>query len=403
MKNKQSEYGSTKDKIEGYSIFRNYTHYDEDASIIASDLDKNSLDIEYSKSKCLINIRKIGKKFYEILAPTLKEYKEEKFDINEFSEFQNLGYVEIPKVHNEKDLLLISLKKLKDSKKLNEIANLTIKFCNSYGLPIQPEKENILGDELPMSQQGYPFNIDIFVSMSITIFLFFDTYKILNNIENYLLQNNTLGNNIYSQALKTKLKKLDSRDFSTLENYSFFFNFDMEKDSLQDLYDKYCIQFNWRNTNTPFLEYKNEIQLNNSSAYKRIVSIRYHLNMFSIAWCALLDNLMKKEYYEGTVENIKICEYCKTPFICYTKRQKYCDECQKGGKNLRVNSQKSYERKKQLHKILCEKYINNNKLSGLDEIQANEINKIVNTKKESEIKKIKMDKLEELIEFLDNL
>ena len=48
MKNKQSEYGSTKDKIKGYSIFRNYTHYDGDVSIIASDLDKNSLDIEYS-------------------------------------------------------------------------------------------------------------------------------------------------------------------------------------------------------------------------------------------------------------------------------------------------------------------------------------------------------------------
>lgn len=117
-------------------------------------------------------------------------------------------------------------------------------------------------------------------------------------------------------------------------------------------------------------------------------NVRYYSNMFSAAWHKM--KLMICEDVENST--FRTCRRCNMPYKTSSNNQRYCIYCQ----DLRKNEKhtRRYRKILELHQELIEKYSSAN-------ITDEEIEKVINLRLKEDIKKVGVERLEELLRKLE--
>lgn len=379
MKIKKNEkvdlkYGSSKNILKSYSRFKNYEEsYD---TIVGSSRIKESYFNTFDKFDTFKEVHRLGKKFYKLIEKPFKDFVNKRHHLEHQTQkgplFSSITRKdkEIDNSYIEKIFPLQELKKLDNYKTVIEIIK---KYCDENGMPIIP-KESETKEIEELNITGYPFEISSFVNFCIIFFILFEVGNAIN--EKLEME--------YEDYKKTIDKiKMTDKNKKIIKKYDWFFEFNLENDTFEDICFKYTLYFNFINTKIPYSRYDEFLEVNKKS--HRFILIRVHTNIFSIAWLEVKQLLL--EHNEKTIKKCKKCDE-----LFETEKNKRADFCQKcSGLNYNDSAKNLYDEKKKKHKIIKELY-NANKYK-LDEHDEKEIQEIISLEKMKDIKNIDIDKL----------
>ena len=273
------------------------------------------------------------------------------------------------------------------------------KFCEDNNLELITEKVN----------KFYYCDARPFVSLSIIIYILFESQDIVKHLMEYREQEPTLEKNSIGYIMNSKE---DGNWYETiieflerLNNIIWFFGGTSKKDiryyksfslySFSECIAYYCNMIEKETSYIKYLSLPHFFYSDNKFAIEQV-----HNNLLSIAWSKLKLSMFSDYAKE-----------CKNPSCCSifepkTPKQEYCDDCLEFNVNKNINSNNSYNKKQNLHKQLVKIYnsANKSKLKSIDKNTLHNIEKYVSYNKVATIKKeTTISVIEDYINILNNL
>lgn len=326
--------------------------------------------------------------------------------VKRFCENNNISYIDISKFDTTGKLYInplvvefcvannIPYPSLKNKK----INSRIIKFCEANNI-------NLLIENV---QKGYYCNSKPFVSLSIIIYILFETQDIIKKIIENAPSDKKPKSYHYTLAYIS-----DAKNYKFNENNPNLFLKNL-KPILWFFYGNKDINF--RNLNiyelAQFVTQYYEL-IEKQTSYIKFTSVprfffsenkfgieEMHENLLSVAWSRLKLSMFSNR--------LKICNTpdCNNIIDSLSPNEQYCEYCIIKKNNLKVNSRNSYYKKQNLHKKLVELYnsTEKSKLDALDKDKIKQIKEYISYSTASLIKNnTKITKIQEYIDLLSNL
>lgn len=388
---------------------RKFTNYSIDSTgiIFADGSLENEKDF-FNATDVLTSIVGIGKRCHSIFRNELIEISNTKNLKNKKTTDDEIKFIDFNELNNNTVLtntfidtfipysIFIS--------HIEELKPLLLEFCEKNGMPyVQDDFGEVIDGKY---YSPNICNTRPFVSLSIITYILFETQDIIKKIIENANKEPTTDNSTIGYIVDTKNYGWNENDpnvYSKRLKPILWFFFGSEDIDLKNV-DVYYLA----NSITRYCQ-----KIENETSYIKFNSIpkfflsknRYgieekHENLLSVAWSKL-----KITMYAN---NARACKNpnCNNIFEPSYPRQESCEECLGNGYNKNVNSNKSYQKKQDLHKKLVELYnsTKKSKLKKLDIEIINDIEEYVSYKKASIIKKeTDIETIEKYINILSNL
>lgn len=285
---------------------------------------------------------------------------------------------------------------------IKELKPLLLDFCQKNGMPyLQDDFGEVIDD---VYSTPYTCNSRPFVSLSIIIYILFETQ---NNIKQII-------ENAYNKPTKgssTLGYIFDSKKYGFNEDFEYIKKL---KPTLWFFYQNENINFRELNIYSLLESVMNYCELiEKQTSYIKFTSLpkfffsknrfgieEIHENLLSVAWSKLKLSMFGS--------NTKVCKnpICNNIFEPQYSHEEFCPECYSKNINKNVNSSNSYYRKQNLHKKLVELYnsTKKSKLNILDKNTVKQIEEYVSYNKASLIKNnTNIDTIQKYIDLLSNL
>ena len=406
LKNKNNS--STKDNktstnfnvmLDGYSKFENY-NYNKNNFVIASH--PLEFDPMYSRLDVLNIILQTGKKFYLILEPYIKE----DFSTNlnraqsEEIEFVDLNKLNANYIDNSYIKNFVSEKIINNADIHNQLEDIILEFCKENGFPFVDDHNFF---DISEKDDGYFFEVQPFISLSVLIYILFELQNAITNILDFtdFEEVNEISN--IKTMFPNKLDRNKIREYlNCIQKFGWLFNDDytkIEDIDIAKLEGDIIYLINMIQKTTSYLSFYTELMP--SKRNNKIAEIcEVHHNLLSIAF-----EQLKKCIASPYNTHIRKCENCGVLFETIDNREIYCqdDDCQYFKKN--ISSKTSYEKKKNLQADL-KKLFNNltsKEINSMDKNIYEEIKTCCNYNASQLKKNSTIENIEKYINILENI
>ena len=384
--------------LDGYSKFKNYS-YNNNFVIASHPIEYKPL---YSRLDVLNIIFKIGKDFYSILGPYIKEDfstnlnksqgKEVEFvDLNKL----NANYIDNSYIKN-----FVSEKIINNADIHKRLEDIVLEFCKQNGFPFVDDQNSF---DISEKEDGYFFNVQPFISLSVLIYILFELQNAITNILDFtdFEEVNEISNikNMFPNKLdRNKIGKY----LYTIQKFCWIFNEDyakIEDIDIAKLESDIIYLINMIQKNTSYLSFYTELMP--SKRNNKIAEIcEVHHNLLSIAF-----EQLKKCVASPYNSYIRKCENCGALFETIDKREIYCQEFKCQNAKMNISSKNSYEKKKTLQADL-KKLFNNltsKEINSMDKNIYEEIKTCCNYNASQLKKNSTIDGIEKYINILENI
>lgn len=406
LKNKNNS--STKDNktstnfnvmLDGYSKFENY-NYNKNNFVIASH--PLEFDPMYSRLDVLNIILQTGKKFYLILEPYIKE----DFSTNlnraqsEEIEFVDLNKLNANYIDNSYIKNFVSEKIINNADIHNQLEDIILEFCKENGFPFVDDHNFF---DISEKDDGYFFEVQPFISLSVLIYILFELQNAITNILDFtdFEEVNEISN--IKTMFPNKLDRNKIREYlNCIQKFGWLFNDDytkIEDIDIAKLEGDIIYLINMIQKTTSYLSFYTELMP--SKRNNKIAEIcEVHHNLLSIAF-----EQLKKCIASPYNSYIRKCENCGVLFETADNREIYCQEFECQNAKMNVSSKKSYEKKKALQTAL-KKLFNNltlKKINSMDKNIYEEIKTCCNYNASQLKKNSTIENIEKYINILENI
>ena len=406
LKNKNNS--STKDNktstnfnvmLDGYSKFENYSYNNNNFVIASHPIEYNPL---YSRLDVLNLILKIGKDFYKILEPYIKE----DFSTNlnksqkEKVEFVELDRLNANNIDNSYIKNFVSEKIINNSDIHKQLEDMVLEFCKQNGFPFVDDQNSF---DISEKEDGYFFNVQPFISLSVLIYILFELQNATTNILEFTDFEEANGISKIKNMFPNKFDRSKIRKYlNTIQKYCWIFNDDyarVEDIDIAKLDGDIIYLINMIQKTTSYLSFYTELKPSDSN--NKIAEVcEIHHNLLSVSF-----EQLKKCIASSYNTYIRKCENCGVLFETTDKREIYCqdDDCQYFKKN--ISSKSSYEKRKNLQADL-KKLFNNltsKEINSIDKNIYEEIKTCCNYNASQLKKNSTIESIEKYINILENI
>lgn len=393
--------------LEGYSKFENYS-YNNNFVIASCPIEFDPL---YNRVEVLNNIFKIGKDFYKILEPYIKE----NFftDLNK-SQSREVEFVKLDKLNN--NIIdncyikkLVSEKIINNADTHNQIKDKVLEFCTKNGFPFIDDSNSFDVSEEENEKKknkvkyGYFFNVQPFISLSVIIYILFELQNAITNILEFTDFEEANGISNIKNMFPNKFDRGKIREYlNTIQKLCWIFNDNytrIEDIDISKLNSDIIYLVNMIQQTTIYLSFYTKLMP--SKKNNKIAEIsEVHHNLLSIAF-----EQLKKCVASPSNTHIRKCENCGVLFETTDNREIYCQDFECQNVKMNISSKNSYEKKKTLQADL-KKLFNNltsKEVNLLDKNIYQEI-KICCSYNSSQLKKNStIESIEKYINVLENI
>ena len=208
--------------LDGYSKFKNYS-YNNNLIIASHPIEYNPL---YSRLDVLNLILKIGKDFYKILEPYIKE--DFSTNLNK-SQKEKVEFVELDKLNannidNSYIKNFVSEKIINNSDIHKQLEDMVLEFCKQNGFPFVDDQNSF---DISQKEDGYFFEVQPFISLSVLIYILFELQNAITNILEFTDFEEANGISKIKNMFPNKFDRSKIRKYlNTMQKYCWIFNDD---------------------------------------------------------------------------------------------------------------------------------------------------------------------------------
>ena len=212
--------------LDGYSKFENYCYNKNNFVVASRPIEYNPL---YSRLDVLNIIFKTGKDFYNILEP----YIIEDFSTNlNKSQSEEIRFVKLDKlnanyVDNSYIKNFVSEKIINNADIHKQLENIVLEFRKQNGFPFVDEHNSF---DISEKEDGYFFNVQPFISLSVLIYILFELQNAITNILYFtdFEEVNAVGS--IKNMFPNKLDRNKIVEYlKTIQKFYWIFNYDYAK------------------------------------------------------------------------------------------------------------------------------------------------------------------------------
>lgn len=384
--------------LDGYSKFEDY-NYNNNFVIASHPVEYNPL---YSRLDVLNLILKTGKDFYNILEPYIKE----DFSINlNKSQSKEIEFVQLDKLNanyidNSYIKNFVSEKIINNADIHNQLEDIVLEFCKQNGFPFVDDQNSF---DISEKEDGYFFNVQPFISLSVLIYILFELQNAITNILYFtdFEEVNAIGN--IKNMFPNKLDRNKIMEYlKTIQKFCWIFNNNytkIEDIDISKLEGDIIYLINMIQKTTSYLSFYTELMP--SIGNNKIAEIcEVHHNLLSIAF-----EQLKKCIASPYNNYIRKCENCGVLFETTDKREIYCQEFECQNAKVNVSSKNSYEKKKTLQGDLKKLFnsLTSKQINSMDKNIYEEIKTCCNYNASQLKKNSTIDGIEKYINLLENI
>ena len=362
-------------------------------------LNPTNSDVIIKKSDAFNNLCNTGKKLYNILAPdVILNYEKSKKEL-ELKESEEIPkFIKISDSTQQYYTNNFIEKFIPNALLVNQSINeIILEYCKVNGLPDFNEIGFDEDDNTHVKVNSS--NLKHFVSLSILTYIIFNIQLNIREMLDLVKLNADLSSikSTYKDELYTINEYRDNLiPLLWFLDYKVENNSDFEKLSLIDLCNSLSKKINIIQMNTAY--FQNLSTINFSIGNLQFIYFESYTNVYAFCW-----DYLKQLMFPHTGYYTKICKKCKTIFEAESTATYYCSNCIND--RIKINSQNSYNRLKNLHITLCSLF----KDANLKKINSDDLKniKLYCSFNLTELKKYKnpnkMKDLQKYIEILKNV